>query len=59
MPTPARTRNLVVRVASDELEMMHEIAQEERETAATLIRRWIRQHHSARFGEVTPRADRR
>lgn len=45
-----RSRNLVVRVADDELEMMHQIAAEERETAATLIRRWIRQHHTARFG---------
>jgi hypothetical protein len=49
-----RSRNLVVRVADDELEMMHAIADEERETAATLIRRWIRQHHSARFGVVQP-----
>jgi hypothetical protein len=49
-----RSRNLVVRVADDELEMMHRIAEEERETAATLVRRWIRQHHSARFGDAPP-----
>ena len=37
-----RTRNLVVRLAGDELAMMHQVAALERETAATLIRRWIR-----------------
>ncbi len=49
-----RSRNLVVRVADDELEMMHAIAGEERETAATLIRRWIRQKYEARLGESLP-----
>jgi hypothetical protein len=58
MGMPERSRNLVVRVAEDELAMMHAIAEEERETAATLIRRWIRQHHTARFGEVVKGAKR-
>jgi hypothetical protein len=42
-----RNRNLVVRLAPDELETMHAIANVERETAATLVRRWIRQHAEA------------
>ena len=43
-----RTRNLVVRLADDELAQMHAIADAERETAAVLVRRWIRQHAEAR-----------
>ena len=43
-----RDRNLVVRVADDELEMMKAIAKQERETAATLVRRWIRQQAEVR-----------
>lgn len=43
-----RGRNLVVRLADDELAMMHEIASVERETAATLVRRWIRQQWEVR-----------
>jgi hypothetical protein len=51
--TVERNRNLVVRLAADELEMMHEIAAVERETAATLIRRWIRQQAEVRGINVT------
>lgn len=43
-----RTRNLVVRVADDELEMMHAIADIEREPVATIVRRWIRQQAEVR-----------
>jgi hypothetical protein len=43
-----RSRNLVVRMADDELTLMHEIAALERETAATLIRRWVRQQAEVR-----------
>jgi hypothetical protein len=43
-----RSRNLVVRMAEDELAMMHQIAALERETAATLIRRWVRQQAEVR-----------
>jgi hypothetical protein len=46
--TRTRPHNLVVRMAEDELRMMHEIAALERETAATLIRRWIRQQAEVR-----------
>jgi hypothetical protein len=46
--TKTRPRNLVVRMAVDELEMMHGIVALERETAATLIRRWIRQQAEVR-----------
>jgi hypothetical protein len=43
-----RDRNLVVRLADDELDLMHRIAEVERETVATLIRRWIRQQGEVR-----------
>ena len=43
-----RDRNLVVRLADDELEMMHQIAHVERETVATIVRRWIRQQAEVR-----------
>ena len=53
-----RSRNLVVRVADDELAMMHAIAEQERETAATLVRRWIRQNAEARGITGAPKAKR-
>jgi hypothetical protein len=53
--TKTRPHNLVVRMAGDELEMMHRIAEVERETAATLIRRWIRQQAEVRGVAVAPK----
>jgi hypothetical protein len=48
-----RNRNLVVRCSDAELTKIHELVAEECEPAAVLVRRWIRQHHEARFGRVT------
>ena len=49
-----RTRNLVVKVADDELEMLHRIAAANDESAAQTIRRFIRQRYTAEFGDVAP-----
>ena len=50
-----RNKNLVVRLHADELEMMHAIVGAEREPAAALVRRWIRQHAEAIGMAVTGR----
>lgn len=46
-----RERNRVVKVAHDELEMLHAIADAGDESIARVVRRWIVLNYKAAFGE--------
>jgi hypothetical protein len=45
-----------VRVSTEEREKLDALAGDEGESASILVRRWIRQHYAARFGDVAPTA---
>lgn len=54
-----RVRNLVVRVAEEELAMAHALADDLDDTIARIVRRFIRDAYVERFGVVTPKKPRR
>lgn len=47
-----------MRIASDELVMLHQIAEERRTSAAHVVRELVRREHAATFGEKKARAKR-
>ena len=49
-----RTLNLNVRVTEEERAKMHALADHDDLTVSILVRRWIRDRYSARFGDVGP-----
>jgi len=49
-----RERNLVVKIAEDEMAKLHAIADANDEPVARTVRRWIDLNYRAQFGEATP-----
>jgi len=56
MPTTARDRNLNLRVSTEELEKLHQLAADRDLSASTLLRHMLREAYAARFGATPPAA---
>jgi hypothetical protein len=50
-----RDRNLVIRIDGGERAKLKALEDAQDENASRLVRRWIREHYSAAFGDVAPR----
>ena len=49
-----RERSLVVKVDDDELAKLHVLANAGDEPISVMLRRWISERYTARFGDIAP-----
>lgn len=53
-----RNRNLSVRFDDNEMAQLHALARAEDEPVGRMLRRWLRERYTARFGSAPPPAAR-
>jgi hypothetical protein len=53
-----RDRNLTIRLDDEELAKIHALAERGDEPISFMLRRWVRDHWRATFGDATPPATR-